>query len=76
MDAATYDKMLHGDELSISDICALERAHVDEGVILRLSARARDRLCALVPRFLTAQGRGRFAESGRLHESDGRSPTP
>jgi hypothetical protein len=33
--SATYDKMVHGDELSISDICALERAHVDEGVILR-----------------------------------------
>jgi hypothetical protein len=33
--SATYDKMLHGDELSLSDICGLERAHVDEGVILR-----------------------------------------
>ena len=32
---ATYDKMLHGDELGVADICALERAHVDEGVILR-----------------------------------------
>jgi hypothetical protein len=30
-----YDKMLHGDDLSVSDLCALERAHVDEGVILR-----------------------------------------
>jgi len=35
VDSATYDKMVHGDDLSISDICALERAHVDEGVILR-----------------------------------------
>ncbi len=35
VDAATYDKMLHNDPLSISDVCALERAHVDEGVILR-----------------------------------------
>lgn len=33
--SATYDKMLHSDDLSLSDICALERAHVDEGVILR-----------------------------------------
>jgi hypothetical protein len=33
--SATYDKMVHGDELSLSDVCALERAHVDEGVILR-----------------------------------------
>jgi hypothetical protein len=33
--SATYDKMVHGDPLSLSDICALERAHVDEGVILR-----------------------------------------
>jgi hypothetical protein len=33
--SATYDKMVHGDELSLSDICALERARVDEGVILR-----------------------------------------
>jgi hypothetical protein len=33
--SATYDKMLHGDELSLSDVSELERAHVDEGVILR-----------------------------------------
>ncbi len=32
---AIYDKMVHGDDLSLSDICALERAHVNEGVILR-----------------------------------------
>lgn len=32
---ATYDKMLHSDELSVADICSLERAGVDEGVILR-----------------------------------------
>jgi hypothetical protein len=35
VNSATYDKMLHGDELGISDICSLERAHLDEGVILR-----------------------------------------
>jgi hypothetical protein len=35
VDSATYDKMLHGDELGVADVCALERAHVDEGVILR-----------------------------------------
>jgi hypothetical protein len=35
VDTATYDKMLHSDELSLADICSLERAHVDEGVILR-----------------------------------------
>jgi hypothetical protein len=35
VDSATYDKMLHSDELGVADICALERAHVDEGVILR-----------------------------------------
>jgi hypothetical protein len=33
--SATYDKMVHGDDLSITDICNLRRAHVDEGVILR-----------------------------------------
>jgi hypothetical protein len=33
--SATYDKMLHGDSLSISDVCALKRAGVNEGVILR-----------------------------------------
>jgi len=33
--SSTYDKMVHGDALSLSDICELERAHVDEGVILR-----------------------------------------
>jgi hypothetical protein len=33
--SAIYDKMLHGDELSVYDVCALERAHVDEGAILR-----------------------------------------
>lgn len=33
--SVTYDKMLHSDDLSLSDICALEQAHVDEGVILR-----------------------------------------
>ena len=33
--SATYDKMVHGDDLSLGDICNLERAHVDEGVILR-----------------------------------------
>ena len=33
--SATYDKMVHGDDLSITDVCALERAGVDDGVILR-----------------------------------------
>jgi hypothetical protein len=33
--SATYDKMLHGDNLSVSDLCALRRANVNEGVILR-----------------------------------------
>ena len=33
--SATYDKMVHGDDLSIADICSLERARVHEGVILR-----------------------------------------
>jgi hypothetical protein len=32
---AIYDKMLHGDALSISDIEALSRARVNSGVILR-----------------------------------------
>ena len=35
VDSATYDKMLHSDDLSVADICSLERAHVDEGVIQR-----------------------------------------
>jgi hypothetical protein len=33
--AATYDKMVHGDALSISDIENLSRARVNDGVILR-----------------------------------------
>ena len=33
--SAVYDKMVHGDALSIYDVCALEKAHVDEGVIIR-----------------------------------------
>ena len=32
---AVYDKMMHGDNLSLFDIKALSRAHVNEGVILR-----------------------------------------
>ena len=33
--SATYDKMVHGDGLSLADIEALSRAHVNDGVILR-----------------------------------------
>jgi hypothetical protein len=33
--AATYDKMLHGDPLSLSDVENLAQARVNEGVILR-----------------------------------------
>ncbi|MCE0497688.1 MAG: hypothetical protein LV481_07060 [Methylacidiphilales bacterium] len=32
---AIYDKMVHGDPLSISDIESLSRAHVNSGIILR-----------------------------------------
>ena len=32
---AIYDKMVHGDQLSIYDIKSLSRAHVSDGVILR-----------------------------------------
>ena len=32
---AIYDKMLHGDDLSVSDVEALGRAHVSSAVILR-----------------------------------------
>ena len=32
---AIYDKMMHGDALSLYDIEALTRAHVSDGVILR-----------------------------------------
>jgi hypothetical protein len=35
VNASTYDKMLHNDDLGVSDVCALERAGVNEGVILR-----------------------------------------
>ncbi len=35
VDSATYDKMLHSDVLSLSDICALKRAGVDDGIIQR-----------------------------------------
>jgi len=33
--SAVYDKMLHGDDLSLYDIKALARAHVRDAVILR-----------------------------------------
>ncbi len=33
--SATYDKMVHGDPLSLYDIKSLARARVDDGVILR-----------------------------------------
>jgi hypothetical protein len=33
--SATYDKMVHGDPLSLADIEDLSRAHVNDGVILR-----------------------------------------
>jgi hypothetical protein len=33
--SATYDKMLHGDALSLSDIEGLARARVNNGIILR-----------------------------------------
>ena len=32
---AIYDKMVHDDPLSISDVVALSRAHVNSGIILR-----------------------------------------
>jgi hypothetical protein len=32
---AIYDKMMHGDNLSVFDIKTLSRAHVNEGIILR-----------------------------------------
>lgn len=33
--SVTYDKMVHGDTLSLGDIESLSRAHVNDGVILR-----------------------------------------
>ena len=33
--SAIYDKMVHGDALSLYDIKALSRAHVSDGIILR-----------------------------------------
>src|ERR1700753_931962 len=33
--SAIYDKMVHGDDLSIYDVKALSQAHVNSGVILR-----------------------------------------
>ena len=33
--SAVYDKMMHGDNLSVYDIKALARAHVNDGIILR-----------------------------------------
>jgi hypothetical protein len=35
VNSATYDKMTHGDDLSLYDVKALARAGVSEGVILR-----------------------------------------
>jgi hypothetical protein len=33
--SAIYDKMMHGDDLSLYDIKSLSRAHVSDGIILR-----------------------------------------
>lgn len=33
--SAIYDKMVHGDPLSINDIIALSQAHVSDGIIVR-----------------------------------------
>ena len=33
--SAIYDKMVHGDALSINDIISLSRAHVSDGIIVR-----------------------------------------
>jgi hypothetical protein len=33
--SAIYDKMMHGDPLSIGDICSLARAGVSDGIIIR-----------------------------------------
>jgi len=33
--SAVYDKMVHGDDLSLYDIKSLSRAHVSDGIILR-----------------------------------------
>jgi hypothetical protein len=35
VNAVTYDKMLHNEALGVADVCDLERAGVNEGVILR-----------------------------------------
>ena len=35
VNSAVYDKMMHGDGLSLYDIKALSRAHVRDGIILR-----------------------------------------
>jgi len=32
---AIYDKMVHGDALSVSDIASLGQAHVNDGIIIR-----------------------------------------
>jgi len=32
---AIYDKMMHGDPLSIGDVCSLARAGVSDGIIIR-----------------------------------------
>jgi len=35
VNSAVYDKMVHGDDLSLYDVKALARAHVSDGVIIR-----------------------------------------
>jgi hypothetical protein len=35
VNSATYDKMVHGDDLSLYDVEALARARVNDGVIIR-----------------------------------------
>jgi hypothetical protein len=32
---AIYDKMMHGDALSIGDVCSLSRAGVSDGIVIR-----------------------------------------
>ncbi len=68
---AIYDKMVHGDPLSVSDIIELTRARVNDGIILRY---IRDRETIYVLNGIDStestqrNRRGSHAKSGRFPE--------
>ena len=64
---AIYDKMVHGDPLSLSDIVSLTHARVNDGVILRYIRDQGTVYYLHRDDFKLSARQWRFAERGRLH---------